>query len=86
MNRFIEIAGVVAHILWLRLSVLGVSIINLPLKIMSKTEKPNYISSEIKKVSQVDLKKALIEVNQKNKEVRDSFKMDRETLAFKTGR
>ena len=38
-----------------------------------KEDKPNYINKEIKKVSEVDLKAALIEVNQKNKGIRDSF-------------
>ncbi len=45
--------------------------------------KPSYISDKIKKVSEVDLKAALKKVNAKNKELRDSFRMDAETMNFK---
>lgn len=53
---------------------------------MSKSQKPDYVSSEIKKVSEVDLKKALMEVKESNRKIRESFRVDRETLAFRTGR
>lgn len=39
-----------------------------------KTERPSYINPNIKKVSEVDLKAVLKEVNRKNKEFRDSFR------------
>lgn len=54
--------------------------------LMSKAQKPNYINSEIKKVSESDLKKALNKVNEKNKDIRDSFRVDKDTLAFRAGR
>jgi hypothetical protein len=85
MNRFIMIARKQVHNLWLQLCVVLFSL-NLFFGIMSKAKKPNYISSEVKKLSEVDLKKALFEVKQKNLEIRESFKMDKETLAFRTGR
>ncbi|MFN8334369.1 MAG: hypothetical protein U0U09_04525 [Cyclobacteriaceae bacterium] len=53
---------------------------------MSKAQKPNYISSDIKKVSEVDLKQVLKDISKKNQEFKDSFKIDRETLAFRTGK
>lgn len=51
-----------------------------------RTQKPDYVSSEIKKVSEVDLKKALMEVKESNRKIRESFRVDRETLAFRTGK
>ena len=59
---------------------------NLFLNFMSKNQKTNYVNTEIKKVSESDLKKALSEVNKKNKEIRESFKIDKDTLAFRAGR
>jgi hypothetical protein len=53
---------------------------------MSKDQKPNYVNTEIKKISESDLKKALSEVNKKNREIRESFKTDKDTLAFRAGR
>lgn len=84
MNRFIEITRPHVGNFWLTLCVVSIS--NLSLKIMSKPQKPDYVSSEIKKVSEVDLKKALIEVKESNRKIRESFRVDRETLAFRTGR
>lgn len=45
--------------------------------------KPNYINAEIKKVSEVDLRKALKEVKEKNKAIRESFRLTLEVLNFK---
>jgi len=59
---------------------------NLFLNFMSKNQKQNYVNTEIKKVSESDLKKALSEVKEKNKEIRESFKVDKDTLAFRAGR
>jgi hypothetical protein len=84
MNRFTEIARVLAHFLWLILY--GVSVFNLLTAVMSKAQKPNYVSSRIKKANEVDLKKALSEVKENNKEIRESFRMDKDTLAFRTSR
>ena len=86
MNRFIEITRITVSNLWLTLCVCFISISNLSFKVMSKSQKPDYVSSEIKKVSEVDLKKALMEVKESNRKIRESFRVDRETLAFRTGR
>lgn len=45
-------------------------------------ERPDYISKKIKKVSEIDLKKALKEVNQKNREFRESFRITPDVLNF----
>jgi len=50
----------------------------------TNSQKPDYISSDIKKLDKADLKKALSEVNKKNKEIRESFRVDKDTLAFRT--
>jgi len=85
MNRFIELARVPAHFLWLKLC--GVlSVITLFVIVMSESQKPNYVSTRIKKANEVDLKKALSEVKDANKKIRESFRMDKDTLAFRTGR
>ena len=62
------------------------SIINLFNSFMSKSAKPSYINKEIKKISQEDLKKALITAEKNYKEVKESFKVDKETLSFRAGR
>lgn len=86
MNRFLEISHASVPIFLgftnAQLYFSG----NLFLNFMSKNQKPNYINTEVKKVSESDLKKALSEVNKKNKELRESFKMDKDTLAFRAGR
>lgn len=41
-----------------------------------------YINTKIKKVSEDDLRKALREVNKKNKEIRDSFRLTAEVMSF----
>jgi len=86
MNRFIEIVGKPVHIIWLKFCVVLLSILILSTKSMSSTnsQKPDYISSDIKKLDKADLKKALSEVNKKNKEIRESFRVDKDTLAFRT--
>lgn len=47
-----------------------------------RSEKPNYINQKIKKVSEVDLKTALKEVNEKNKKLRESFIISHKDLLF----
>jgi len=47
-----------------------------------KTKKPEYINKDIKKVSEADLKKALAEVNAKNKALRESMRITPDVLNF----
>lgn len=53
---------------------------------MTKTTKSNYLNSDIKKVNEEDLKKALQKVRDRNKEIRESYRTDKDTMAFKVGR
>lgn len=85
MNRFREVFGIGTLNLGLLLNVLTLNE-NLSVITMAKEQKPNYLNTEIKKVSESDLKKALSEVNKKNKDIRESFRMDKDTLAFRAGR
>ena len=85
MNRFRELFGIGTLNIGLLFNVLSFNE-NLSIITMAKQQKPNYLNTEIKKVSESDLKKALTEVNKKNKDIRESFRMDKDTLAFRAGR
>lgn len=85
MNRFRELFGIGTLNFGLLFNVLSFNE-NLSVITMAKEQKPNYLNTEIKKVSESDLKKALTEVNKKNKDIRESFRMDKDTLAFRAGR
>lgn len=45
--------------------------------------KPDYISDNIKKVNEVDMKEILREIKRKNKEFRDSFHYGPDVMNFK---
>lgn len=85
MNRFRKIFGIGTLNFGLLFNVFSFND-NLSLITMAKDQKQNYLNTEIKKVSENDLKKALTEVNKKNKDIRESFRMDKDTLAFRAGR
>lgn len=85
MYRFRELFGIGTLNIGLLFNVLSFNE-NLSIITMAKEQKPNYLNTEIKKVSESDLKKALTEVNKKNKDIRESFRMDKDTLAFRAGR
>ncbi len=85
MNRFRELFGIGTLNFGLLFNVLSFNE-NLSVITMAKEQKQNYLNTEIKKVSESDLKKALTEVNKKNKDIRESFRMDKDTLAFRAGR
>ena len=87
MYRLKALIGILVRILRFIKSKILIRSLNLFITIMSKIQAPNYINTtDIKKASEVDLKKALKEVNQKNKDIRESFRMGKDTLAFRTGR
>ncbi len=66
---------------------IGVSLLSyLKLYIMAKQRKNEHVNPEIKYVTESVLKEALDNLNQKNREIRESFRMDRETFAFRAGK
>lgn len=66
----------------------ALSITHLVKNFMAKTSKPSYLTAKnkINKVSEADLKKALSEVEEKNLEIRRSFKLDNEAMSLRAGR
>ena len=64
------------------------SVTHLVKNFMAKTSKPSYLTAknQINKVSEADLKKALSEVEEKNLEIRRSFKLDNEAMSLRAGR